>query len=44
MNPGPAAEIMGLLKAWAGGDRVALERVTPLVYAEFAAHRGALHG
>jgi RNA polymerase sigma factor (TIGR02999 family) len=34
MNPGPAAEITGLLKAWAGGDRVALERLTPMVYAE----------
>ena len=34
MNPGPPAEITGLLKAWAGGDRLALDRLTPLVYAE----------
>jgi RNA polymerase sigma factor (TIGR02999 family) len=34
MNPRPTAEITGLLKAWAGGDRLALERLTPLVYAE----------
>jgi len=27
-------EITGLLKAWAGGDRVALDRLAPLVYAE----------
>src|SRR5580704_4299466 len=34
MNPAPSVEITGLLKAWAGGDRAALERLTPLVYAE----------
>src|SRR6202046_4727462 len=34
MNPAPSVEITGLLKAWAGGDRVALDRLTPLVYAE----------
>jgi RNA polymerase sigma factor (TIGR02999 family) len=34
MSPGPSVEITGLLKAWAGGDRVALERLAPLVYAE----------
>src|SRR5580700_3155491 len=34
MNPAPSVEITGLLKAWAGGDREALERLTPLVYAE----------
>ena len=34
MTPGPSLEITGLLKAWAGGDRLALERLAPLVYAE----------
>jgi len=34
MNPAPPPEITGLLKAWAGGDRVALEQLTPVVYAE----------
>jgi RNA polymerase sigma factor (TIGR02999 family) len=34
MGPAPSAEITGLLKAWAAGDRVALDRLTPLVYAE----------
>jgi RNA polymerase sigma-70 factor (ECF subfamily) len=34
MNPSSPAEITRLLQAWAGGDRVALERLTPLVYAE----------
>jgi RNA polymerase sigma-70 factor (ECF subfamily) len=34
MNPDPPAEITGLLKAWADGDRLALDRLTPLVYAE----------
>jgi RNA polymerase sigma-70 factor (ECF subfamily) len=34
VNPAPSVEITGLLKAWAGGDRGALERLTPLVYAE----------
>ncbi len=34
MDPAPSAEITGLLKAWAGGDLAALERLTPLVYTE----------
>jgi hypothetical protein len=34
MNPGQSAEITDLLKAWAGGVQLALERLTPLVYAE----------
>src|SRR5580692_11439610 len=34
MDPAPSVEITGLLKAWAGGDRVALDRLTPMVYAE----------
>jgi len=34
MNSAQSGEITGLLKAWAGGDRVALDRLTPLVYAE----------
>jgi RNA polymerase sigma factor (TIGR02999 family) len=34
MDPALSAEITGLLKAWAGGDQVALERLTPVVYAE----------
>ena len=34
MELAPAPEITVLLKAWAGGDRSALERLTPLVYDE----------
>jgi len=34
MNPDPPSEVTGLLKAWAGGDRTALDRLTPMVYAE----------
>jgi RNA polymerase sigma factor (TIGR02999 family) len=34
MNSAPSAEITGLLKAWTGGDQLALERLTPLVYDE----------
>jgi RNA polymerase sigma factor (TIGR02999 family) len=34
VEPAPSAEITGLLQAWAGGDRAALERLTPLVYDE----------
>src|SRR5271168_3421654 len=34
MDPIPPAEVTGLLKAWAGGDQVALEKLAPLVYAE----------
>jgi RNA polymerase sigma-70 factor, ECF subfamily len=30
----PSAEITGLLRAWAGGDRSALDRLAPLVYGE----------
>jgi len=29
-----SAEITGLLKAWSGGDRAALDRLTPVVYQE----------
>ena len=38
----PAAhEVTQLLRAWSGGDQEALEKLTPLVYAELhrAAHR-----
>jgi RNA polymerase sigma-70 factor (ECF subfamily) len=34
MDPAPSAAVTGLLKAWAGGDDAALDRLTPLVYAE----------
>lgn len=34
MEEAQAAEITTLLKAWRGGDGAALERLTPLVYAE----------
>lgn len=34
MEPASSAEITGLLRAWAGGDRAALDRLTPLVYDE----------
>ena len=34
MDPAPSVEITGLLKAWAGGERDALDRLTPLVHAE----------
>ena len=36
-----AQEITQLLRAWSGGDQAALEKLTPLVYAELhrAAHR-----
>jgi len=30
----PAADVTRLLRAWSGGDQAALERLTPLVYAE----------
>src|SRR4051812_19183069 len=30
--PAPAADITALLHAWRGGDNLALERLTPLVY------------
>jgi RNA polymerase sigma-70 factor, ECF subfamily len=32
VEPAASADITGLLKAWAGGDRDAFERLTPLVY------------
>jgi RNA polymerase sigma factor (TIGR02999 family) len=37
----PSPEVTQLLKAWAGGDRVALEKLVPLVYGELRqmAHR-----
>ncbi|MGC1475641.1 MAG: ECF-type sigma factor, partial [Terriglobales bacterium] len=39
---GPSSsEITELLHAWRGGDRLALERLTPLVYEEL--HRMAKH-
>ena len=34
MNPSESVQITGLLGAWAGGDAVALQRLTPLVYEE----------
>lgn len=34
MDPCESVQITGLLGAWAGGDVAALERLTPLVYAE----------
>jgi RNA polymerase sigma factor (TIGR02999 family) len=34
MNPGTSVEITGLLRAWAGGDQSALDRLAPLVYGE----------
>lgn len=34
MNPTGGSQITVLLRAWAGGDRSALERLTPLVYEE----------
>src|SRR4051794_18968508 len=34
MNPAEPAHITALLRAWAGGDSTALERLTPLVYEE----------
>jgi RNA polymerase sigma factor (TIGR02999 family) len=34
MTVPPAHEITGLLRAWGGGDSLALEKLTPLVYAE----------
>ena len=32
--PATPGEVTGLLRAWGGGDRHALDRLTPLVYAE----------
>jgi RNA polymerase sigma factor (TIGR02999 family) len=34
MNPVTSGEITGLLRAWAGGDQSALDRLAPLVYGE----------
>jgi hypothetical protein len=31
-----SAEITGLLKAWGAGDHTALDRLTPLIYEDFA--------
>jgi RNA polymerase sigma factor (TIGR02999 family) len=41
MDAIPSAEITVLLKAWAGGDQAALERLVPMVYGELRrmAHR-----
>lgn len=39
MGPGSGVEITRLLRAWQGGDPVALDRLTPLVYGEL--HRMA---
>src|ERR1039457_6295116 len=30
----PCGEVSGLLRAWSGGDRAALDRLTPIVYDE----------
>jgi len=40
VEPAPSAEITGLLQAWAGGDRAALERLMPLVYDELRRRAG----
>jgi RNA polymerase sigma factor (TIGR02999 family) len=44
-NPGPPGEVTALLEAWGNGDRDALDRLMPVVYAELRrlAHR-ALRG
>jgi RNA polymerase sigma factor (TIGR02999 family) len=34
MDAPGSAEVTGLLKAWSGGDRAALDRLTPVVYEE----------
>jgi RNA polymerase sigma factor (TIGR02999 family) len=34
MDATGSAEVTGLLKAWSGGDRAALDRLTPVVYEE----------
>jgi RNA polymerase sigma factor (TIGR02999 family) len=34
MDTPRSAEVTGLLKAWSGGDRAALDRLTPVVYEE----------
>ncbi len=34
MNVAPTAEVTRLLRAWGGGDRDALDRLTPLLYEE----------
>ena len=34
MSSAPATDVTGLLRAWSGGDRGALERILPLVYPE----------
>ena len=39
MTPGESIDVTGLLKAWGGGDELALERLAPVVYDEL--HRMA---
>ncbi len=41
----PASDVSMLLRAWSGGDRNALEQLTPIVYAELRqlAHRRLRH-
>jgi len=39
---GSPQEISRLLIAWSDGDHAALDELTPLVYAEFAAYRETL--
>jgi RNA polymerase sigma factor (TIGR02999 family) len=39
-NGGPETDVTGLLVAWCGGDRAALDQLMPLVYAEL---RGIAH-
>ena len=34
MDGAPTAEVTRLLRAWGGGDRAALDRLTPLIYGE----------
>ena len=34
MDASGSADVTGLLKAWSGGDRAALDRLTPVVYEE----------
>ncbi len=34
VDEGSPVALTGILKAWSGGDAVALERLTPIVYAE----------
>jgi RNA polymerase sigma-70 factor (ECF subfamily) len=34
LNASPAADVSALLRAWSGGDRSALDKLTPIVYDE----------